>query len=70
MEAASEGQTELVRVLLGCGADKTLANHRGSTANELATNPEIKAMLTPTLPTERKGVHALRSVAKVAVMLG
>ena len=45
MEAAGEGQTDMVRALLACGADKSLANHRGSTANELAADPEIKAML-------------------------
>ena len=45
MEAAGEGQTDMVRALLACGADKSLANHRGSTASELAADPEIKAML-------------------------
>ena len=52
MEAASEGNTETVRALLDAGADKSLGNHRGSTALQLASKDEVREMLHFSRPVE------------------
>ena len=52
MEAASEGNTETVRALLDAGADKSLGNHRGSTALQLASKDEVREMLHLSRPVE------------------
>ena len=50
--AASEGNTETVRALLDAGADKSLGNHRGSTALQLASKDEVREMLHFSRPVE------------------
>ena len=55
MYAAKDGHKDIVQALLDAGADSTIINENFDTAADLATNDEIRAMLTaPKIKAARK----------------
>ena len=45
-QAAAASQTEVMKLFMSQGVDLEVANDRGHTPQDLATNPELKNLIT------------------------